>query len=392
MQITRLLLQDFRNYGHQEIRFSGGTNVFFGPNGAGKTNLIEAIYYLSTGRSFRTSRDKDLVKWNASGFYISADLELYGKSKRFAVNYSLDGSKRVAVDGKRVLRRQDGSAWLNAVVFSPQDLYIVKGPPSARRGFLDLLISRVSKTYARELWEYSRALNQRNALLRSGEGREEIYTIWEDKLATAGSRLVGERRRFLAEVSESASRYYGILVSGLEDLSMRYMVNCGDWEPHDLVGEAVGADLKALLLESLARNRAKEKRLGNTIVGPHRDDIALLVNAKDARVFGSQGQQRTAALSLRLAEVDLLTRTTGEPPILLLDDVISELDELRRSQLLGKAFSGGQVLITTTSLQDVLLWLRSSSEVASCHAEVFEVTGESEGPIIKKPRELRRPG
>lgn len=399
MRITRLLLHNFRNYGHQDIQLTQDVNVFFGPNGVGKTNLIEAIYYLSTGRSFRTSHDKDLVKWDAHGFYIYADLELYGKHKRFAVNYVLEGSKQVTIDGKRATRRLNGGPWLNVVVFSPQDLYIVKGPPASRRGFLDLLISRASETYARQLWEYTRALNQRNALLRSQEVREEVYAIWEDRLATTGSRIVSERRRFLAEISESASRFYETLVAGAEDLSMDYIIagattNQGPGA-HDFVTttktmdsttDVKTWDVKGFLFESLVRNRAKERHLGNTIVGPHRDDIALFVDAKDARVFASQGQQRTVALSLRLAEVELLAKTTGEIPVLLLDDVISELDELRRKQLLSNVFSGGQVLITTTSLQDVVLWLKSSGETTQRGTEVFEVASGREGPVIRSSR------
>ncbi|HHY37610.1 MAG TPA: DNA replication/repair protein RecF [Clostridia bacterium] len=422
------MLHNFRNYGYQDIRLTPDVNVFYGPNGVGKTNIIEAVYYLSIGRSFRTTRDRDLVKWDAHGFCIYADLELYGKQKRFAVNYVLDGSKRISVDGKRAFRRYDGSGgqWPSVVVFSPQDLYIVKGPPASRRAFLDLLISRASKTYAKELWEYTRALNQRNALLRSQEVREEVYAIWEERLATTGSRIVSERQRFLAEISKSASRYYETLVAGAEELSMYYMIAGRDAdgglggddlltatqattqaalqvasqaktqaktlsrtearaEATDPTSDVKTSDVKGFLFESLARNRAKERHLGNTIVGPHRDDVAFFVDSKDARVFGSQGQQRTVALSLRLAEVELLTKTTGEVPVLLLDDVISELDELRRSQLLRNVFSGGQVLITTTSLQDVVLWLKGSDESTPYGIEVFEVTSGAEGPVIRSP-------
>jgi DNA replication and repair protein RecF len=380
LEVKRLLLHNFRNYTHQEIELSSGINVLFGSNGAGKTNLIEGVYYLSTGRSFRGARDKELVRWNSDGFYVFADVEVYGEVKRFAVKYPLNGRKQVTINGKRPARFYSGESWFNAVVFSPQDLMMIKGPPSARRTFLDALVSRLSTRYARALWEYNRALYQRNTLLKSRERRENYYVVWEDKLAQTGSFLMTERKRFLLSVMSNAARHFSTLTGGEENVSVDYISsfdNCATLAESDVKG------VKEDLLRALSRNRVKEQRIGSTVVGPHRDEIVFLVNGKDVRSYGSQGQQRSVALSLRLAEVSLLTGVTGEPPVLLLDDVTSELDELRKRQLLGHIFFDSQVLMTTTSVNDVLLWLGASPREGQQPFCSFEVLPGLEGPTIR---------
>jgi DNA replication and repair protein RecF len=366
MHLQHLLLTNFRNYARLETDLQARVHVIEGDNAQGKTNLLEAIYYLATTRSPLASSDRELISWDALREVIpfarfGAAFTRGGRSRSLEATLVLERQEDDAT-AEPSLRRQlrlDGAprraldvvGQLNAVLFLPEDVSLVAGAPGERRRFLDILLCQVDADYCRALARYNRVVAQRNALLRGrrdGRGGADELRYWDDELCQLGATVLSRRLWAVRGLRSRADDLQRALTSGQEGLKVAYVSTLG--------GVATGSDvdegsLARLLSEGLRQSRAQELARAVTLHGPHRDDLRLSVNGADMTIYGSRGQQRTVALALKLAEVGLMREQTGESPVVLLDDVISELDEHRGQCLLEAVAAAEQVLITTTSVR-----------------------------------------
>ncbi len=376
MHLTKLILSNFRNYEHLQLEPDAGLNLITGENAQGKTNLLEAIYLLATGRPLRTSKDDDLIRWQAQQASVFAHIH---REQSLDVEVEIDlcrnHPRTVKVDGQ-AHRATAALGLFNVVVFSALDMDIVRGQPADRRRYLDIEISMLSPAYARALTGYKRALEQRNRLLKSireGGGALTPSTIdlleaWDEQLVRYGSAVVVARDRFITALQPRASQAHRELSEQREELEVRYAPSIeGLTDDREQVAER--------FREAIRTVRQEELRRGSTLVGPQRDDLALLVDGREARVYASQGQQRTVMLSLKRAEFELALHERQEPPIVLLDDVMSDLDDIRRAQLLRMTLRGAQAFITATSAetfpQEILAAARMY-RVENGHIEVMK--------------------
>lgn len=350
MYVSRLKLSHFRNYATLDLSFSSGLNVIYGNNAQGKTNLLEAIYFLATGRSHRTSKDSELVQDEQAELSVQATVIRSTGDLHLQLGYGLESRKQLLINHipERRVARLVGS--VAAVLFSPDDLQIVKGSPGGRRRFLDIELSQISQTYLHHLISYNKVLVQRNVVLKAGHPDKALMDVYEQQLIEYGSQIIKRRLEAVNTLSGIAERYHKILSDGKEHLEIAYQHPL-EFRPEPLTIQAVADGLKALF----ARRRSEELRRQTTLVGPHRDDLIFSINGKDVRLYASQGQQRTVVLALKLSELEYMQQQIGESPVLLLDDVASELDPLRRHYLLSTVQSGIQTFITCTDLEDLLV-------------------------------------
>ena len=340
--VTDVTLRDFRNFESLDLSLSPGVTVLVGPNAVGKTNTVEAVQLLTSGTSFRRPAPVQLVREGATSARIDARLVGDGR----VVDHRCDatpGGRRFSRNGKRC-RAADMPEELPSVLFSPDDLALVKRGASQRRDELDLLGRQVSRGYAHVLAEYQRAVDQRNRLLRDERVDLSLLDAWDASVALGGATLLAARMRLFVRLAEKVGEAYGV-ISGGEALSCSYVCTLGE----NL--EELGRDeLRDLFLDRLDAGRAEDLRRQQTCVGPHRDDVSFVVGGRDARAFASQGQQRSVVLALKMAEVELAGEILGSQPILLLDDVMSELDEARRAAVVRFVGEGIQTVVTTTNL------------------------------------------
>ena len=338
MFVESIELNNYRNFDSLKVEFSPGVNIFFGDNAQGKTNLLESIYVSGTLRSHRGSRDKDLIGFGDDEAHIRLFFRKDSLSHRLDVHLKKNKSKGVAVDGVPVRRSGELLGMMHIVFFSPEDLSIIKEGPAGRRRFLDMELSQIDKGYMQQLVAYSKILNERNNLLKQINLYPALIDTldgWDEQLLAAGQFLIKKREEFVYFLDEMMAKIHGQLTGGKEQIKVEYEKN-------------VEAEK---FREQLYSKRNKDISSGTTSVGPHRDDLRFKVGGIDIRKFGSQGQQRTAALSLKLSEIRLIEQVTGEKPILLLDDVLSELDAGRQSWLL-ESIQDIQTLISCTGLDD----------------------------------------
>lgn len=347
MTIEKLLLRDFRNYASLELRPHPGVNLLFGQNGSGKTNLLEAVHFCALGRSHRTSADREVVRrgaeMGACGVVVS------GKAGRSEISVKLTPGqvrkKQVFVDKKRAGRLSDLMGRVRCVIFSPEDLMLVKEGPAVRRRYADMMLSQLSAGYFVALQQYQKALEQRNALLKEAKRTDSmpaaLLDAFEQAMAENAALIIPMRQKMLGEAATIAEEKYRA-ISGREGecFAMRYAC-C-----------APGEDVAAQVARRLKEARREDLFRGNTGFGVHREDILLTLNGREMKLYASQGQIRTAALSMKLAQLELFTRETGDPPILLLDDVMSELDMTRRKRLLEE-IGGLQTFVTCTDESDL---------------------------------------
>ena len=330
MYLQKINLVNFRNYGKQEIAFHPELNIFYGANAQGKTNLLEAIYYLAVTRSFRTSQDAELIKRGEQYFFIRGRFARKKSDSVVQVEIGYRGSQRIQVKLNGVpAKRIEVANLLPVVVFSPEDLLLIKEGPGRRRRFINLEGSRLRKVYYRDLKEYQRALMQRNRLLKENKGlevKEELFEPWNKVLCNYGSRIIRQRLSLLKSLEREAIPFFQYLTSQKEELSLRY-ISSFPLPPED-------GKMEEHFLKSLQGRYGEERRRGYTLVGPHLDDFEILINGAEAQKYASQGQQRSAVLALKMAEVKLFNAYYGESPLVLLDDVFSELDGERKRHLL----------------------------------------------------------
>ena len=344
MKIKKLFLQNFRNYESESFVFSDGLNVLFGKNGQGKTNCAEAVFYLCTGASLRIRHDKQLIRMGAESAKIIAETEnRYGNVTIEADIY--ENKREIRVNGSKIAKNADLMGHINSVFFSPGELRLIQDGPDERRRFMNISISQTSPAYYTALLRYNKILDQRNTLLKNRDVTLVLDTlpIWDEQLCKYASIIVKKRREFVEQLAPYAKEYHAFLTDGGEELAIK----------PDRIYDGAEEDIEKTLLRRLANNYEKDLRLGFTTVGPHRDDLDVLINGIDAKAYASQGQTRTAALALKLSEVQIFKALSGENPILILDDVMSELDLPRRKKLL-KCVSELQTILTCTHTERVL--------------------------------------
>lgn len=328
MFVRGITLKHYRNYGELSLAFDPNLNVFLGANAQGKTNIIEAVYYASLGRSHRTHQDNDLIQWEAPAASLRLAYERLGVENTLEIAF-VRGKRRKITQNGQTIRPKELVGGLNTVFFSPEDLFLIKGAPAGRRHFLDAEISQASPSYYHELLQYNHIVQQRNGLLKRIRERRapaSMLDIWDAQLAASAAKLVAKRLEAVRKLHMLANLMQRKISGSKENLSLTY-------EIHGL--EEVTENLETWYNKKLEERHELDILRGVTSIGPHRDDLAIAVNGIDLRAYGSQGQQRTGALALKLAELEFLRSETGEYPILLLDDVMSELDASRREALLA---------------------------------------------------------
>ena len=338
MIIRSLEIADYRNYDSLHIDFDSGTNILYGDNAQGKTNILEAIYMSATTKSHKGSKDKDVVNFNKEEAHIRTYLEKEGIETRVDMHLRKNKSKGIAIDGQKIKKAAQLLGLLNVVFFSPEDLSIIKNGPAERRRFVDMELCQLDQFYLYNLNNYNKIVNQRNKLLKDmyfNPSLRDTLNIWDSQLISFGSKIIERRKLFVEQLNEIILEIHRKLSGGRENLMIQY-------EPDVIIEEY---DKK------LAVNQERDIKLKQTTTGPHRDDFSFLVGDIDIRKFGSQGQQRTAALSLKLSEIELVKKMTKDNPVLLLDDVLSELDSNRQNYLLG-TIGNIQTIITCTGLDE----------------------------------------
>lgn len=375
MRIDSLTLVDFRNYASQQFRFSGLLHVLTGQNAQGKTNALEAIILLATGRSPRASKDVEFIRWGADMARVAAEVKREFGPVTIDVVVRPGVAKRIRVNGQPIRRLRDLFGNLNVVAFTPDDLQLVKGSPSLRRQFLDYEIAQVSSSYRDRLSRYHRALRQRNAVLRQvAEGQAPANRLepWDAQLLEHGVPIIIKRAEMVNALSRWAQRIHRQITRGVESLVLAYepfFATDESGEFSESPDHAMWTDPSIAARrfeEALYKMRPIELRRGVSMVGPQRDDIRFVIDGRDLRAYGSQGQQRTAVLACKLAEIAYMEEEVGEPPILLLDDVMSELDSTRRNFLVTAVQDRVQTFITSAHLGDL------GEEIVK-KAEVFHI-------------------
>jgi DNA replication and repair protein RecF len=366
MNVERIKLVNFRNYEAFDFCFDEGVHIFTGQNAQGKTNLLEALFLAVLGKSFRAGHDEELINWTSQHAMI--EISFVNAIARHDLNLSLsrDGTRENLLDGQGIKKREI-VGYLNAVLFCPEDLGLIKGSPSIRRRFLDFTISQVDRGYYHDLIKFNRVLLQRNNLLKKisyGSAKETFLELWDEQLVDLAGKLYYRRVTTLNLISELAKQRYDKITNGAERFSAHYFV-------FGRVAEEQIMEYREWYRHKIYELREKDIRRGATELGPHRDDINFMIDDYPGKFFASQGQQRTAVLALKLAEIEIMKQTTGEYPILLLDDVMSELDHERRQKLIMEIDGKIQTFLTGTEC------FTSLNEM---NATYYSVTG---GKVVK---------
>ena len=350
MKLTELNLHHFRNYDEAQVEFSPQINVLIGENAQGKTNLLESIYVLAMTRSHRTNNDRELIEFGKDAAQIKGTVQRELGSLKLELDIGKHGKKAKANHLEKA-RLSEYLGQLNVILFAPEDLALVKGAPTVRRRFIDMEFGQVSPKYLHDLTQYRDILKQRNRYLKqlqSHEAQDQLYLeVLSEQLAAVGGAIISQRVKFLSELEGYAQELHQSITQGRENLTFEYSSAVKD------ASTLTEVELSEALMDLYRQNQSKEIFQGTTLYGPHRDDVRFLINHKNVQTYGSQGQQRTTALSVKLAEIDLMKNQTGEYPILLLDDVLSELDGARQTHLLKTIQDKVQTFLTTPGLSDV---------------------------------------
>jgi len=338
MRIKSLALNDFRNIENISIEFDKGLNIIYGDNAQGKTNILESIYVAGTTRSHKGSKDKEMIKLGEDEAHIRIILEKDDLDRKIDMHLKKSKSKGVAVDGIPVHKSADIFGIVQLIFFSPEDLSMIKDGPAERRRFIDMELSQIEKIYLYNLSKYNKILTQRNNLLKQISYDTELsdtLDVWDEQLVSTGLEIIKSRRKFISELNEIIKPIHEKLTGGKEELEIEYNPNVNEEDFNDKLKSGRNSDIYQK----------------TTLTGPQRDDITFYINKNDVRKYGSQGQQRSTALSLKLSEIELFKKKTGDNPILLLDDVLSELDRSRQNYLI-ESIGDIQTIITCTGLEE----------------------------------------
>ena len=340
MYVKSLDLLNFRNYEKLSLTLDPGINIFYGANAQGKTNILEAVYLAGTSKSHRGTRDRDMIRMGESEAHIRMHVDKNDSDYRIDMHLRKNKSKGIAIGGVPIRRAGELFGIVNIVFFSPEDLNIIKNGPSERRRLIDRILCEIDRIYMSDLTQYGKCLNQRNRLLHDlyfNPSLESELPVWDEQLVNYGCRIIAKREEFVRMLENIASEIHAELTGEKEKLTLVY-------EPNVTVEE---------FADKVARSRDADRKIKSTTVGPHRDDVCIKVNDMDLRLYGSQGQQRTTAISLKLSEIRIIEERIRNKPVLLLDDVLSELDRDRQNYLLGN-IRDIQTLITCTGLDEFL--------------------------------------
>ncbi len=369
LYIKRINLKNFRNYQSLDIEMGEGVNIFYGQNAQGKTNIIESVYMASTGKSHRTSKDSELIEWNSEDARIKIDFQKQNDEKSVEIYINKKIKKRIKLNGVRLNKIGELIGNLNTVIFSPDHMKIIKEGPVERRRFMDIILSQVKPGYYYNLVQYLKVLDQRNNLLNEARNDSSILKtmdIWNEQLADFGTRIIMTRNSFIEKICDIAAETHERISNGKEKLRINYSSSIEYKSNYE-------SDIKESFIKALERTMSIDIKRGITHKGPHRDEINFYINETEVKTYSSQGQQRTALLSLKISELKYIEEETGELPILLLDDVFSELDTERQKYLVD-FISNIQTFITCT---DVEYLERLKIE----GAKVYKVVG---GMVIKE--------
>ena len=360
MIIKSIELNNFRNYEVANIEFDKNINILYGDNAQGKTNLLEACYYSAISKSFKSTKDKEIIRFGQD--YLSIKTIIDKNDREYAIDISINNNKKtIKVDNVKINKTSDLLGLLNVILFSPEDLNIIKNGPSERRRFFDNEISQIDRIYLSDLINYNKVLNNRNKLLRDiafDNSIKDTLDVWDMQLVEYGKKIIKRRREFIQELKYYVKDKHFKISGGKEELIINYEPSIDDMFFED---ELIG-------------NREKDLKYAQTSVGPHRDDISFKIDGIDIRKFGSQGQKRCSALSLKLSEIDIVSNIIKDKPVLLLDDVLSELDSNRQKFLL-ESISDIQTIITCTGLDDFV----------NNRFDVNKVFNIVDGTVIIKP-------
>ena len=338
MNIRSIELKNFRNYENLEIFFDEGTNILFGDNAQGKTNILEAAYMSGTTKSHKGIRDKEMIRFGEEEAHLKTVVARGGREYQIDMHLKKNRAKGIAIDKIPIKKASELFGILNIVFFSPEDLNIIKNGPAERRRFLDSELCQLDRIYLADLTNYNKILAQRNKLLKDMIYRPSLsdtLPVWDMQLIETGKKIIRRRKQFVDELREIVSDIHYRISGGKEELFLKYEPNIDD----------------IFFEDELSRAKEKDKKLCQTSVGPHRDDLLFSIGDVDIRKYGSQGQQRTSALSLKLSEIELVRKSISDTPVLLLDDVLSELDSSRQNYLLNN-ISDTQTIITCTGLDE----------------------------------------
>jgi DNA replication and repair protein RecF len=371
LYIKELKLKNYRNYHDLTIQFENKVNVILGENAQGKTNVMESIFVLAMAKSHRTSNDKELIRWNEEYAKIEGRVEKYNRSTELQLVISKKGKKAKLNHIEQEKLSQYVGA-MNVIMFAPEDLNLVKGSPQVRRRFIDMEIGQVSAVYLHDLSRYQKIMQQRNHYLKLLQMKKQtdhtMLDVLTAQLCEAAAKIINKRLQFISELQKWAGPIHSGISRGLETLVIKYKPSVDVSEDLELT------KMIEVYEQKFAKIKEKEIERGATLAGPHRDDLAFYVNDHDVQTYGSQGQQRTTALSLKLAEIDLIHSEIGEYPILLLDDVLSELDDYRQSHLLNTIQGKVQTFVTTTSVEGIDH--QTLKEAATYHVKSGELSDD----------------
>lgn len=360
MIITKLELSNYRNYDSLSLKPDSKTNILYGNNAQGKTNILESVYLCSTTKSHRSSKDAELISFNSDEGHIKLFINKNNREHRIDIHLRKNKSKGIAVNGIPIKKASELFGIFNVIFFSPEDLNIIKNGPAERRKFVDMELCQLDKIYVYNLINYNKILSQRNQLLKDiyfKPDLEETLDVWDMQLAEYGSKVIKRREEFIKNINKIIKPIHEELTNGNEKINVVYNKNCEEEN----------------LYEEILNNRKKDIKYKSTSAGPHRDDILFFNGDINIRTYGSQGQKRTVALSLKLAEIELVKSLINDTPVLLLDDVLSELDSNRQNHLL-KSLNDIQTIITCTGLDE---FIENRFKIN----KVFQVT---DGKVVEK--------
>ena len=351
MFIKRLQMLNYRNYNVLDISLGPHVNVFMGDNAQGKTNILESIYYCAFARSHRTSKDRELINWNADNALLSVSVGRERLDKRIDISILKDGKKAIQINKIKIKKIGELFGNFNVVMFSPEDLKIIKDSPGVRRKFIDMELCQLNPKYYYNLVQYNKVLNERNSILRNRNINKDILEVYDMQLVEFGYNIIMERLEYIKKLNKYSEKIHSDITSGKEKIEFRYTSTIKDLE-----------NIKDNFYALLEKNRVRDSERGITSVGPHRDDFIVLINDIDTKSYGSQGQQRTAVLTIKFASLKIIKELTGEHPVLLLDDVLSELDFSRKRYILS-TIGDIQTIITCTGIEDLYEYLDDKSKV-----------------------------
>lgn len=344
MYIKDIHLVNFRNYKDQYIELCKNVNVFFGDNAQGKTNIIECLYLCSIGKSYRTTSDKELINWESEDAYVEVRVVRKPIDKRIQMKIFKQGNKGVNINSIKVSKLSELIGVLNVTIFSPEDLKIIKESPSFRRKFLDIEISKINRKYFYHLTQYKKVLSERNAVLKKIKNID-LLDVYDLQLSKIGAYIINKRLEYIEMLNDKGQKIHNEITDNKENIKFSYF---SDVKASDNDTENIRKELYSLLEKS----RDKDIQYKNTSIGPHRDDFIVQINGINARIYGSQGQQRTAVLTLKFASLKIIKEVTEEYPVLLLDDVLSELDVTRQKYILN-SIHDVQTIITCTGINSI---------------------------------------